>query len=242
MGLTGKRMIVLIIFVLLVMTGLGTALMAQGAASAAPDTTGTIWASSSLDVPVAAVPPQQVVSPSGAAPNQRQIDLYAWQLEEAWRQGDWNRCIEVLTIVLTIDPANAAMCERLYQARVNLGWLLLSRQQFDDAFKQFTIALQLRPSGQEALEGLRLLQQLIVPPITVLPTPQPPPPTPAPLLCTPAPAPTVCIAGGTRVYIVQRGDNLFRIALRFNTSVALIMKANGLQTTTLKAGQKLIIP
>jgi len=51
---------------------------------------------------------------------------------------------------------------------------------------------------------------------------------------TPAPSP------GT--YTVQRGDNLFRIALRFGTTVATIQQANGLTSTTIRVGQVLKIP
>lgn len=44
------------------------------------------------------------------------------------------------------------------------------------------------------------------------------------------------------VYVVQEGDNLFRIALRFNTTVEAIQAANGLEDTTIYVGQELIIP
>ncbi|MEK7326331.1 MAG: LysM peptidoglycan-binding domain-containing protein, partial [Chloroflexota bacterium] len=48
-------------------------------------------------------------------------------------------------------------------------------------------------------------------------------------------------AQGT-TYTVQPGDNLYRIALKFNTTVAAIQAANGLTTTTIRVGQVLIIP
>lgn len=44
------------------------------------------------------------------------------------------------------------------------------------------------------------------------------------------------------VYIVQAGDNLFRIALRFNTTVLALQQANGLYTTRIYVGQRLVIP
>lgn len=44
------------------------------------------------------------------------------------------------------------------------------------------------------------------------------------------------------IYVVQPGDNLFRIALRFNTTVEAIQAANGLEDTTIYVGQELIIP
>lgn len=47
---------------------------------------------------------------------------------------------------------------------------------------------------------------------------------------------------GEIIYVVQAGDNLFRIALRFNTTVEAIMEANGLEDTNIYVGQELIIP
>jgi LysM repeat protein len=42
--------------------------------------------------------------------------------------------------------------------------------------------------------------------------------------------------------VVQSGDNLYNIALEFNTSVAAIMAVNGLESNRLRVGQQLIIP
>lgn len=47
---------------------------------------------------------------------------------------------------------------------------------------------------------------------------------------------------GVTVYVVQSGDTLFRIALRYGTTVEAIMEANGLSDTTIYAGQELVIP
>ncbi len=43
-------------------------------------------------------------------------------------------------------------------------------------------------------------------------------------------------------YTVQSGDNLYRIALKFGTTVAAIQQANNLKTTTIYIGQVLVIP
>jgi len=48
-------------------------------------------------------------------------------------------------------------------------------------------------------------------------------------------------AQGT-TYVVQPGDNLFRIALKFNTTVQAIQTANGLRNYIITIGQTLIIP
>ncbi len=56
---------------------------------------------------------------------------------------------------------------------------------------------------------------------------------------TPTPAPT----GAPRVYVVQPGDTLYRIAEYFDTTVSAIVDANGLEDPRLIApGQRLIIP
>lgn len=47
---------------------------------------------------------------------------------------------------------------------------------------------------------------------------------------------------GTTTYTVQPGDNLFRIALRYGTTVAAIQQANNWYTTLIYVGQVLIIP
>ncbi len=243
--MSGKHFLLLIILVVLVITGLGNALMARATEKVAPTTTGLAVAPSALDVPAKAADQWAVALPSGAAPK-GQLAVLLLQIEEAWGRSEWERCIDILTIIVTIDPANAIMWERLYQAHVNYAWLLLCRQRFEEAHKHFSLALRLRPAGQEALEGLRLLQQLLVPQASLCPpvvSPAVPTACP-PLMVVPttcAPCATTPLAGA-RVYVVQRGDNLFRLALRFNVSATVIMKANNLETTTLKAGQRLIIP
>lgn len=44
------------------------------------------------------------------------------------------------------------------------------------------------------------------------------------------------------VHIVQRGENLFRIGLRYGVSVSSLQAANGLSGTTIYVGQRLAIP
>lgn len=53
--------------------------------------------------------------------------------------------------------------------------------------------------------------------------------------------PTV-VATAKTTYIVKAGDNLFRISLKYNTTVAAIQTANGLTSTYIYVGQVLIIP
>lgn len=78
------------------------------------------------------------------------------------------------------------------------------------------------------------------------PTPEPPTPTPTPtpfepLMATPAPTPAS--SAGIVTYVVQRGDNLFRIAMRYGTTVEAIASANGIANPALiYVGQTLLIP
>ena len=44
------------------------------------------------------------------------------------------------------------------------------------------------------------------------------------------------------IYIVKKGDTLYKIALRYNTTVNKIMDLNGLKSTNLSIGQTLRIP
>lgn len=43
-------------------------------------------------------------------------------------------------------------------------------------------------------------------------------------------------------HVVAAGENLYRISLRYGTSVSAIQAANGMSDTTIYPGQKLIIP
>ncbi len=62
-------------------------------------------------------------------------------------------------------------------------------------------------------------------------------------LVVPAPGTAQPAAPSGNVHIVQRGENLFRIALRYGTTAQAIARANNLPSTSLVyAGQRLIIP
>lgn len=80
----------------------------------------------------------------------------------------------------------------------------------------------------------------------VIPCPQPATPVPAGAVDGQggfAGATTTTAAPGT--YIVEPGDNLYRISLQFGVSMAALMQANGMTPATINvlyAGQQLIIP
>ncbi|UCC65405.1 MAG: ABC transporter permease subunit, partial [Anaerolineae bacterium] len=80
-----------------------------------------------------------------------------------------------------------------------------------------------------------------------VPTVPPPTPIPTPMSITsvpptPAPPPTSPPAGQVR-HVVQPGENLFRIALRYGTTIKAIASANGIANPArIYAGQVLVIP
>ena len=67
---------------------------------------------------------------------------------------------------------------------------------------------------------------------------------------TPVVPPTVVVPVGTAVpctgasatYVVQQGDTLFRLSVRYGTTVGAIRRANGLRGNGIRVGQTLIIP
>jgi LysM repeat protein len=80
-----------------------------------------------------------------------------------------------------------------------------------------------------------------VPPPTPTPSPTPTPVPPTPVPATPAPTPTP-VPTGEVTHVVQRGENLFRIALRYGTTVEAIASANGIANPArIYVGQRLTI-
>lgn len=64
---------------------------------------------------------------------------------------------------------------------------------------------------------------------------------PSPPAAAPAPTPTSAPPGG--VHLVQRGETLYRIALRYGSTVSALVAANGLSDPNLiYVGQRLIVP
>jgi LysM repeat protein len=61
----------------------------------------------------------------------------------------------------------------------------------------------------------------------------------APLRAAPLEAP---VLQQSTIHVVQAGENLFRISLRYNTTVDAIMAANGLTSIYIYVGQELMIP
>jgi LysM repeat protein len=102
--------------------------------------------------------------------------------------------------------------------------------------------------GAQAAEGTPATETPTVPPPTATATPIPttvattPVPTTA-ALTSPVPTPTSPPLTGRVTHTVQRGENLFRIALRYGTTVQAVASANGIANPALiYVGQVLTIP
>ena len=79
-------------------------------------------------------------------------------------------------------------------------------------------------------------QQTVAPPLAPTPTQSPrPTATSTPVLLPPSPTPVI--------YVVQPGDSLSAIALKYDVSIEALVEANDIaDTNVIRVGQKLIIP
>jgi LysM repeat protein len=90
-------------------------------------------------------------------------------------------------------------------------------------------------------------QHLYLPPVYMTPTPTPvhmtPTPTPTYITPTPTLSPTPCEPPADwQIYVVQRGDTLYSLAQRYNTTVYAIVQANCLTSQAIYVGQNLYLP
>ena len=119
----------------------------------------------------------------------------------------------------------------------------------------FSISLRFGTSIEEIMVANNIQNDLLsVGQELIIPVPPPPAEEPAPVLeiaPTPAAKPLVVPEPGAapalepgNVYVVQAGDNLFRIALKFDVSMDAIAEANNIVPPwyVIYTGQRLIIP
>ncbi len=190
----------------------------------------------------AASPPIAGGAPSGDL----EAQLLLARAEDARRAADWPLCIDLLTKAAAIRPADSVVRERLCEAHTNLGWELLVERRFAEARQAFQTAIQMNPRGVGAPEGLRLLESL-APCRTGACAASGASPSVTSLGAAASPAATACTSSAPAgcppiVHVVVRGDTLFSLAHRFGTTVRAIMAANNLTSTTVRIGQKLVIP
>ena len=97
----------------------------------------------------------------------RACRCYNQQMEAAWTAQNWPLVLSLIDQMIAIDPNYDSIADRHYYAHVGYGLQLTSSSQCSLALEQFNQALQLRPDGTEALDGLALL-------LSYCPTPTPP--------------------------------------------------------------------
>ncbi|PJF31504.1 MAG: hypothetical protein CUN51_04020 [Candidatus Thermofonsia Clade 1 bacterium] len=96
-----------------------------------------------------------------------------------------------------------------------------------------TVRALARANGILNVDLIRVGQRLLIPNCGIQFAPPPPaiPPTEMP------------VVGGMREYVVQRGDNLFRLSLRFGTTVSRLAEINRIRNVnSIFVGQRLLIP
>jgi len=141
------------------------------------------------------------------------------RLDEAWAAANWEEVISLIEQILAISPDDDVATEKLYAAHVNYGYKLVAEGRLEEAKEEFSHALTVKPGGAEATAGLQQLAG-----------------------GTPTPMSTPTPESQYTIHIVQRGENLFRIALRYGTTVEAIMAANELTNYSIYVGQQLRIP
>jgi len=136
--------------------------------------------------------PEVTVTPTSVA----QLEV---RLAEAWALEDWEQAIGLIEQILAIDPGYPDMTEKLYAAHVNYGDQLLEAGDPGGATTQFNIALESKPDGAEAREGLeRAVAWTPTPTPVAVPTSTPP--------GTPA-APELLVQGLDEAWAVASDDN-----------------------------------
>jgi len=81
------------------------------------------------------------------------------RLDAAWAADDWAEAIWVLEKLRTAEPASGRWTDKLYRAYINYGYELSDTGALTDAKEVFSAALEIKPDGAEAAEGLRLLAE-----------------------------------------------------------------------------------
>jgi LysM repeat protein/Tfp pilus assembly protein PilO len=165
--------------------------------------------------------PTPVATPTSTPPRTMTVEeQLAQSLHEPWAAKEWETVIGLIEQILAINPDYDDMTEKLYAAHVNYGQQLVAEGKLEEAKLEFTRALDVKPEGGEAMAELQALAAGETPAPPTTPTPQP----------------------QYTIHVVQRGENLYRISLRYGTTVQAIMAANGLTNYNIYVGQQLRIP
>ena len=140
------------------------------------------------------------------------------------------------------NPGAPAATAAPTQAPTGFRYVVVPGDNYYRIARKFNVSvnsiLQANPTATPNL--LRVGQVLIIPGVTSGPAPAPTTAAPAPATVAPAPTSSAPPAGAF-TYVVQRGDNLFRLALRFGTTIARIKQLNNLTGDIIFIGQVIII-
>ena len=133
------------------------------------------------------VPPSPTLAPTLTLEEQ-----LAQSLHEPWAAKDWEKVIGIIEQILVISPGYDDMVQKLYAAHVNYGRDLAAEGRWEEAKREFTRALDVKPDGGEAVVELWKLGGS--PPGTLIdPSPVKPTQTPQPVTATPRPVPATSI-------------------------------------------------
>jgi peptidoglycan-N-acetylglucosamine deacetylase len=106
-----------------------------------------------------------------------------------------------------------------------------------------SIAAIIEANGLNQFAFIRVNQRLVVPVRLAAPVTSTPTNTPAVVIVVTATPGGVQPPTAGNTYIVQPGDTMFRIATRYNTTVAALAQLNGIvNANIIRVGQRLIVP
>jgi LysM repeat protein len=176
-------------------------------------------------------------SPSPTLTNAQRLAELDAQITVAWNAANWPLVLNLIQQVIAIDPNHDDIQGKKYQAHLSYGWQLLTEGRCTESLAQFRLALLVRPDGEEAALGLQMVARycdIPVPTSTFTPQPQP---SVAPSLTT-----TPQAVSAPFQYKVVKGDTLYSLARRYNTTVQSIMQINGMMDYCLREGATIWIP
>ena len=167
---------------------------------------------------------------------QRLAELDA-QITVAWNAANWPLVLNLIEQAIAIDPNYDDIQTKKYQAHLAYGWQLLTEGRCTESLAQFRLALLVEPTGEEALLGLQMVARycdIPVPTSTYTPVPLP--------SVSPTHSATPQAVTAPFQYKVVRGDTLYSLARRYNTTVQAIMQINGMMDYCLREGATIWIP
>jgi LysM repeat protein len=172
------------------------------------------------------------------------IDDLVAQLNNAWNAQNWPQVLLIIDEIIAIQPGYPQIMDTKYLAHVNYGYRLMTELRCTESLAQFRAALDIRPAGAEALDGMELLVVYCGTPVPTVTPSSTLFVTPSPTFVTPFPtvSPTPIVLPQPIKYTVRPGDTLFSLARTYSTTVQAIMQANGMMSYLLRVGDVIVLP